>query len=450
MTIPATPPPAQPVSSRVSGRAYGLIGLLLAASFALLLAPPVAASDHARTVILAASGVMTLAFLYFLWLQRDAETKALIEMDVRRTHFMQAIAQGSIYFYVGSFWPGVAAWAPFVIYQLIAAFVFDFLLSVFRHNRWRLGFSIFPIVLSINLFIWFKPDYFAGQLTMVAAAILAKAFVLRTADGRRHHVFNPSALPMAATTVIIVLLFSSEYMLNTNNVVTSYLLAPHIQLFVFCVGLLSHLASGVSFISMGAVGTLFLIDRLFIAATGLPPMGDIVQPSVFIGITLLATDPVTSSKTRTGQFIYGCLYGFGIFITYVTLNHFGYPRYYDKILPVPILNFIAPYLDRIRVPGTDFLKRGVWQTTWAPAAVYAVMFLAMLPTIERSFLRRTYFLEQGTAAARSAPPGRRQPLDPELGRLVQQRIMRQCREDPTLEACHLLQAPPPRPPSRRG
>ena len=420
----------------MSRKTFTLIGVLLLGSFALLFAPQVAFRGHAWTVMLACSSGLSAAFLYFLWRQLRTKDKCRIELDVRKTHFVQAIAQGSIYFYVGYYYSGVAQWAPFIIYQLIAAFVFDFLLSVYRHNRYKLGFSILPIVLSINLFMWFKPEYFAGQVAMIFAAILGKAYVVRKVEGRPVHVFNPSALPMAVTAVLVVLVFNSEHMFNTNNVVTSYLLPPHFQLFVFSVGLLSHLAAGVSFISLGAVATLFLVDFLFTAFVGMPPMGDIVQPSVFVGITLLVTDPVTSPKTRTGQLAYGCLYGVGIVTGYVLLNHFGYPLYYDKILPVPILNYLAPYIDRVRFPLWGPMKSRLWARPWAPAAVYAAVFLMLVPTIERSFLRRAYFIENDRG-----PPSRRAPLDPELGVLIQKRIADKCEGEPTLEACRLI---PPR------
>lgn len=418
-------------------KTFALIGVLLAGAFALLFVPQVEVRGHAWTVMLLCSAGLTAAFLYFVWRQRTAAEKCHVELNLRPTHFVQAMAQGSIYFFVGQYWNGVAQWAPFILYQLIAAFVFDFLLSVYRQNRYKLGFTIFPIVLSINLFMWFKPDYFAGQMAMVFAAILAKAYIVRRIDGRPVHIFNPSALPLAVTAVLVVLVLNSEYVLSTNNIVASYLIPPHFQLFVFAVGLFSHLAGGVAFISLGAVSTLFVIDVLFRTFTGLPPMGDIVHPSVFIGITLLATDPVTSSKTRVGQIVYGCLYGVGIFITYVTLQAFGYPTYYDKILPVPILNYFAPYFDRIKVPLWGLMKSPVWARPWAPVLVYTPIFILLVPTIERSFLRRTFFLENRITSLNTRPE-RRQRVDPEIGALITRRIVERCQDDPTLDACRLI------------
>ena len=435
---------------------YILIAVLLLGSFALPFTPQVTYVDHAWSVMMGCSAILSAAFLFLVWRQWRSTDKAVIELNAKRTHFIQAIAQSSIYFYVSIWYSGPAQWAPFLIYQLIIAYVFDFLLSIFRQNQYKLGFTIFPIVLSINLFMWFKPEFFAGQLAMIFAAILAKAYIVRRVEGRRIHIFNPSALPMAVAAVLIVIVFNAEYLLNTNNVVASYLVPSHMQLFVFAVGMLSHLAAGVSFVSLGAVATLFVIDLVFTAVTGLPPMGDIIHPSVFIGITLLVTDPVTSPKTRTGQLMYGCFYGIGIVTGYVLLQHFGFPTYYDKILPVPLLNFLAPYIDRIKVPLAGPMKSPVWRKAWAPAAVYAVVFLMLVPTIEKNFMRRTYFIEKRarnefaqTKSAVNSPPSarelrteRRAPIDPELGSLIQKRVVESCQKDPTLGACWLVRARP--------
>ena len=438
----------------MSRKTYIFIATLLLASFAIPFTPQVTYVDQAWSAMLVCSALLSAAFLFLVWRQSRTTEKAQIELNAKPTHFVQAIAQSSIYFYVAAWYNGPAEWAPFIVYQLLIAYVFDFLLSIFRTNKYKLGFTIFPIVLSINLFMWFKPEFFLGQIAMVIAGILAKAYIQRTIDGRRSHIFNPSALPMAVFAVMIVLILNAEYVLNTNNVVASYLVPPHMQLFVFAIGMLSHWAGRVSFVALGAVATLFIVDAVFTAVFGLPPMGDIIHPSVFIGITLLVTDPVTSPKTRQGQLIYGTLYGLAIVTGYVLLQQFGFPTYYDKILPVPFLNFLSPYIDRIKLPTFAFSKNKVWQTAWAPAAVYAVIFLAMVPKIENSFMRRTYFIEnrareqfaQTKASTDNPMPmprraERREPIDPELGALIQQRIITSCQKDPDLGACWLLSRP---------
>jgi hypothetical protein len=421
----------------LSRKTYALIGLLLLGSFALLLAPPVAAVRQAWMAMVVCSAGLTVAFLYFLWRQRSAAEKCRVEINPRKAYIVQGLTQGSIFFYVGHYWSGMDHWAPFVIYQLLIAFIFDFLVYAYRENRYPLGLQILPIVMSINLFMWFKPEYFAGQIAMVLLGILGKAYVVRTLDGRRRHIYNPSVLPMVVMAILVVFLFSGERYFDTNNVVSSYLLPPHFQVFVFTAGLIAHLVGGTSFISLGAVVTLFVIDRMFKALVGLPPTGDLLQPSVFIGITLLATDPVTMPKTRTGQLIAGVLYGLGIDTFYVLLNHFGFARYYDKLLPIPFLNYLAPYLDRIKVPLWGPMKSPVWARNWAPAALWGATFLAMVPTVERNFLRRAYFVETDRAAAMRHPE-RRFPLDRDLGRQIQQRIAQRCQTDPTLEACRLV------------
>ncbi len=54
-----------------------------------------------------------------------------------------------------------------------------------------------PIVFSTNLFLWFKDDWFAFQFLLIAIGFLGKAFVQWERDGRRGHIFNPSAFALA-------------------------------------------------------------------------------------------------------------------------------------------------------------------------------------------------------------------------------------------------------------
>src|SRR5512146_418452 len=90
-----------------------------------------------------------------LW--RTNRTPAL-EVLLKKQHYMQACAQASVLLYWGWYWPPVYAFAPFILAQLIFAYAFDMLLGWSRRETYTLGFGPFPVVFSINLFLWFKPD----------------------------------------------------------------------------------------------------------------------------------------------------------------------------------------------------------------------------------------------------------------------------------------------------
>ena len=100
--------------------------------------------------------------------------KPQVEVVLRKQHYLQACVQGSLLLYWGWYWPPVYAFAPFILAQLLFAYAFDMLLVWSRRDTYTLGFAPFPVVVSINLFLWFKPDWFYLQFAMVALGLAAK------------------------------------------------------------------------------------------------------------------------------------------------------------------------------------------------------------------------------------------------------------------------------------
>ena len=64
-----------------------------------------------------------------------------------------------------------------------------------------------------------------------------------------------------------------------------------------------------------------------------------------------------------GRVVYGVLYGMGVVGGYALLGHLGLPTFYDKLLPVPLLNLSVRAIDRI--------VRS-WRPAAAPGKVTAV------------------------------------------------------------------------------
>lgn len=353
-----------------------------------------------------------------------------VDYEARPHHFVQALAQMSIYFYWAHFNALVVTYAPYILFQLVFATWLQQLVAVAVGRKFRVGFSSFPIVLSINLFIWARPDSFYFQLLMVGAAVLSKAFLVKRTDGR--HVFNPSALVMAIA-ALCVLTFDLGAQFLTHDIVMSYMAVPHFYEFVFLVGCASHCVGRVAFISFGAVVALVAYDRVFVLLTSWAPMESMVHQSVFIGLTLLVTDPMTSPRSRLGQFLYGLLYGFGIGAVHAVTVALGKPRYYDKVLVVPLLNLIAPWLDKLDSPR--WLEKGRWLSrSWAPSLVYGTVLVLLLPTIESNFYRDTY--ARGMV---EFPP----VVDRRILRALDLRWRAQCSQRPWLFVCERLATSPP-------
>ena len=138
-----------------------------------------------------------------------------IEWNIRRQHYLQAFIQACRFVYLGCYWEEVRVWTLLIIAQLLFAYPLDALLTWSRGNKWRFGFGPCPVVLSINRFLWFREEYFYLQLVLIATAYLAKEFITWQRDGRRTHVFNPSALALALAAVVLM---STQNVNLTNSV----------------------------------------------------------------------------------------------------------------------------------------------------------------------------------------------------------------------------------------
>jgi hypothetical protein len=269
-----------------------------------------------------------------------------IELSLRKQHYVQACAQGSVMLYWGWYWREVYHSAPLLLAQLLFAYAFDALLTWSRRSTYALGFGPFPIVFSINLFLWFKPDWFYLQLLMVAVGFACKEFVRWNKDGRRAHIFNPSSIALALFSVALIAT-GTTWHTRAPDIATTLLRAPGIYTFIFVASLAGQYLFGVTTMTTSAVVALYLFGLVWFGITGTFTFGNSYVPiAVFLGMHLLFTDPSTAPRTELGRIVFGVLYAAGVFLFFVVLDAAHLPAIYDKLLPVPILNLAAPGIDR--------------------------------------------------------------------------------------------------------
>ena len=358
-----------------------------------------------RGTLYAANGILVLLFVLLLLYKLSFGQKWDFALNLRVPNLIQACVQSSIYVFMSQFSPGVGNYAPLIFYQIFFAFVFDFLLSLLVYKNYRFGFSILPIVLSINLFIWFRPQYFYLQLAMVALAIYSKHIIVRNIAGRQSHVFNPSGIAMALGAVFILFSGSIRQYVFIDEIIVSYNSSrPYIFLFILFVGSISQWVGRIVLISLGAVVTLFSLSSLCELITGLPAINHWIDPSVMVGVTLLVTDPATSPKKNWGKFLFGCCYGLGILFGYGVLSRFQLPGYYAKILALPFLNLLAPFIDRIKFPFVPSTRAQRFYHPGVQGLLYVAVFLALLPTVHGP--RQKSYLGALGGAAWAAKHGR--------------------------------------------
>ncbi len=351
---PARPP--LPGGQRSLSPAAG--GALVAGFvLALVACVPAAAGRHpALAASLLAAAALLATWSAGLCLSTGLRGRRLaLEIDPRPQHYVQACAQASVFLYWGWHWPPVRDAAVLIAAQVLFAYAFDLLLAWSRSEAGRLGFGPVPVVFSINLFLWFADDRFHLQLLLVAFAFAAKALIRWERDGRRTHVFNPAAFALAVFGAALLATGTSD-LTRGQDIAVSQFFPPHMYLWIFLVALPGQYLFGVTSMTLAAVAATWLFGLAWFTATGVYYFYDAYIPvAVFLGMHLLFTDPSTAPRTAAGRLLFGALYGAGVVAGYALLAGAGLPTFYDKLLPVPLLNLSAGLLDRLA--GSRALRR---------------------------------------------------------------------------------------------
>lgn len=337
--------------SRLAGLSPGR-ALLLPAAFGIALVlfallTPVRRHPNLFPTFLGASAALGLWLAALYVTARRAGRSLTIQIGLYKHHWVQACAQMTVLLYWGWHVSFVYPFLPLILAQLIFAYGVDSLLHWSRRDTYRFGFGPFPVVLSINLFLWFRPDWFHWQFVMILLGYLGKELIRWNRGGRSRHIFNPSSLPLAIFSVVLILTGNTELTFG-QEIAQSQYIPPYIYLVIFLASLPGQILFGVARMTMPAVVTMYVISEVYFRATGvfLFPDAHISLP-VFLGMHLLFTDPSTSPRSESGQIAFGVMYALGTLAFYLLLTGIGAPPFYDKLLPVPLMNLTVRAIDRV-------------------------------------------------------------------------------------------------------
>jgi hypothetical protein len=326
--------------------------LLLPLGFSLALAglallAPVRHNHRLLWAFLGAAGALCAWNAALFVAARRAGRNLVIDVNLKKQHYVQACAQLAVLLYWGWYWREVYSDAYLILAQLLFAYAFDALLCWSRRDRCTFGFAVFPVVFSINLFLWFKPDWFYLQFAMVALGLGAKEWIRWNKDGRRVHIFNPSSFPLAVFSLAL-LATGATGLTWGQDIANTQFYPPQMYVMLFLIGLPGQLFFGVTSMTMSAVIATYAFGLAYYASTGIYFFYDSYIPiAVFLGMHLLFNDPSTSPRTELGRIIYGALYGLSTVALYEVLGKAGMPTFYDKLLPVPALNLSIQGIDRL-------------------------------------------------------------------------------------------------------
>ena len=226
----------------------------------------------AENVILAQSFIVAalLLLIWQVWLFVKVNHNTLtplLRIEIRSQHYIQAMVQLSVFIYWGWYWSPVYEMAWIMLGQLLFAYAFDILLFWSRGKKYVLGFGPIPIILSTNLFLWFKDDWFYLQFLMIAVGFLGKEFVRWNRGGRRVHIFNPSAFSLGLFSLGLIATGATD--LSWGQQIASTLsLAPSIYLFLFSVGLVVMYFFSITLVAGSAAATLFLLSAIYFWVVG--------------------------------------------------------------------------------------------------------------------------------------------------------------------------------------
>ena len=360
------------ISPNFLGRDSRLPAFLIVGLAALALMPRIQTNDTLIWSFVAAAVFLGLWLTFLLSRDRAERDTYSFEIALRPQHYIQACVQFSVYAYWGYHWeliPGsglrpVYDHALLMLGQIIFAYAFGILLSWSRHQKYILGFGPIPIIFSVNLFLWFRDDWFYMQFLMIALGFMGKEYIRWNRDGRSMHIFNPSAFALGLFSLVLILT-NTTHLTWGQEIASTLTLAPNIYTFLFLIGLVVMYFFSITLVAGMAAISLFVLSTLYSSFAGVPYFLDSEIPAaVFLGLHLLVTDPSTSPRTALGKLIFGVFYGCGVFVLYTLLGALGAPTFYDKLLCVPILNLSVIGIDKIvrSVQSENVLN--VWKQNW--------------------------------------------------------------------------------------
>lgn len=345
------------------GRPLSPVGAaLIPAAFAVGAAAPgwIPAFRHHPVLwptFLGAGGVLLAGAVWLFAVAGSRGRDFRFRVFIKKPHWVQSSAQTALLLYWGWHVAPVLGNLPYLFGQLCFAYGVEALLQLGRRGSYRLGFGPIPIVLSINFFLWFKPDWYYWQFAIIALGYLAKEFIRWEKRGRRTHIFNPSSFPLAVFSLALILTGTTDATLGLEIAQTLFN-PPHMHLAIFLVALPAQILFGVTTMTIASVVTAYLWGLLYFEVTGTFYFRDAFIPiAVFLGMHLLFTDPATSPRSEVGRVIFGVLYAVFTIAFAALLEGTGAPTFYDKLLPIPILNTMVRRIDRWaaaivdRVPG---------------------------------------------------------------------------------------------------
>ncbi len=380
---PQTSAGVSPVPGLTGHTWLPLVTALLLAAF--LAVPAIQADGHLAASVAGAAAILTAWACAVVVRARAQGRRLRVEGALLPEHYAQALAHASILVYWGFYWDPLRHAAALIAAQIAFAYAFDMLLSWSRRDVCRLGLVPLVAVTTINMFLRFRDDWFLAQFLMVACAVTATHAIRLQRDSRQASIFNPPAVALGLFSLGLIVTHGAGHTW-AEEMSSSLLLPPQIYLFVFVVSLPAIFISRSTTVTLSAAIAVYGLSSLVLKLTGTYFFVDSTIPiAVFVALHLLVIDPPTLPRADFGRVVFGAAYGASVFALHGLLARWGAPVCFAPLLPIPLLNFAAPAIDRmVTLPRLSWPKAGktsaglsVQARSLASLSIWIVVFGAM-------------------------------------------------------------------------
>jgi hypothetical protein len=386
--------PNQPSGPMFTPSAKGFLGLLATLLGSLGLWPRLwTHSSLWGSWLLVQSLLPIMLAVIYLRACRDKNHSNKVSFDIKFSltlkQVIQQLAQVSIYIGLSIHWPQMREQLPLTLAQVIFAYQLDiFWVWLRRSPQYRLSLSPTPIILSINLFIWFKDSVFYWQWLLVVFAIFSRSlFTYKEAKQNgllaenekeiklTRNIFNPSALAISVAGILLILT-RSTHLTWGESLAIQHGAGDYAYWTIFAAGFLAQFFVPIVWVTVaGTLSYLFLDGIYYQLFTSYQFIDTAIPPAVFLGLNLLITDPRTIPKKRLGQIFYGIAYACLSFACFSLLKTMVEPAngstpafnpsFLDKALAIPLLNLTVPLINRLSSSQSPLSHRGTHQAILA-------------------------------------------------------------------------------------
>jgi hypothetical protein len=284
------------------------------------------------------------AALVALWvgvlLRRDHfVVPPILSPTIKLTHILPAILQIVLFTYWAMYSQNVIAHLPVIGLQLVIAYAFDFLFAWTLRRPYHPSFGPVPIVLSMNLFVWFREGDVLLYVLAIAIAFSSKS--LLQAAGR--HIFNPSVLGVATVGVLCIVL---PGVFRYQDISHDFSSPPHMAEVIVLLALIPQIRLRTAPVALGTAVAMFATMLIVFFVTGYQGGPSPWWPPWLLAITLLAGDPATIPSDSAGRLLFGLFLGVAFYVVSRGLLFSVGTDFFSKVLPIPIANLLVPAFER--------------------------------------------------------------------------------------------------------